>query len=351
MTKVFGGEFFVEQDEMVNEPNFLVKVTCMTYNHANYITDAMDGFVMQQTSFPFVCIIIDDASTDGEPGIIKKYIDEYFDRLDIGLATEDETDEYLRIYARHKENKNCYFCVLLLKYNHYSIKKPKTNNLAGFAITRKYLAICEGDDYWTDPLKLQKQVDFLEQHPEYSMCFHRVGVVGSDAKEFERFTRLAERDYSAKEILENWTIPTASVVYRPFAFEKNPVLGYGDIFMWLQLAEKGKLYCMGFLGGMYRRNENSVTYGFKLNNYVQLLKLYKFFKKRFPQLKETAEMMIDKQVYYIGNAQYQPGVLKYRLLHMLRHPKLLFSTYLTTTLFSYTPLRKLKFWKKNYKNR
>ena len=325
---------------------YLVRVNCMTFNQSSYIEDALNGFCMQETTFPFVCLIMDDASTDGEPEVIKNYLQQHFNLDDEAVVIKDESDDCIRVFAQHVTNKNCYFAVVFLKYNHYSIKKPKLpyyKNLGNV----KYIALCEGDDYWTDPLKLQKQVDFLESHEEYSMCFHRVGILGSDDSKFDKFSNLAERDYSAKEILENWTIPTASVVYRRCAFEKSPVLGYGDIFLWLQLAEKGKLYCMGFLGGMYRRNENSVTYGFKLENNLQLLKLYKFFKKRFPELKETSNKMIDNQIYYIGNTQYQPGVLKYRLLHLLRHPKLFFSGYMTTTLLSYTPLRKLKFRKKD----
>ena len=329
---------------MRNDNSYLLRVHCATFNHHAYINDTLNGFAMQQTTFPFICTIVDDASTDGEQEVIKKYVQDNFDLQDASVAYEKDTDYGHVIFAQHNTNKNCYFAVILLKENHYSQKKSKAPYLTEWLDT-KYIALCEGDDYWTDPLKLQKQVDFMEGHEEYSMCFHRVGVLNIDDKVFDKFSYLAERDYSAKEILENWTIPTASVVYRRYVFEKNPVYGYGDIFLWLQLAEKGKLYCMGFLGGMYRRNENSVTYGFKLNNYVQLLKLYKFFKKRFPQLKGTAEMMIDKQIYYIGNAQYQPGLLKYRLLHMLRHPKLIISGYMTTTILSYTPLRKYKFWK------
>ena len=325
--------------------SFLLRAHCATYNHSAYITDAMNGFCMQQTTFPFVCTIVDDASTDGEQEAIRDYLHKHFDLEDQSVAKKDESNDCYRFFARHKTNKNCYFAVILLKYNHYR-KKGKFPYYKEWADT-KYIALCEGDDYWTDPLKLQKQVGFLEGHEEYSMCFHRVGVMGSDDSKFDKFSNLAERDYSAKEVLENWTIPTVSVVYRRYVFELSPIHGYGDIFLWLQLAEKGKLYCMGFLGGIYRRNENSVTYGFKLENNLQLLKQYKFFKKRFPELKETSNKMIDNQIYYIGNAQYQPGVLKYRLLHMLRHPKLFFSGYMTTTLLSYTPLRKLKFRKKD----
>ena len=164
---------------MDNGIKYLVRVDCMTYNQASYIEDAMNGFCMQQTSFPFLCIIVDDASTDGEPDVIKKYLDDNFDSQDISLSTPDETDEYIRIYARHKENKNCYFCVLLLKYNHYSIKKTKMANLSEL-LAIKYIAKCEGDDYWTDPLKLQKQVAFMEEHEDYVLSFHDAKTIDTE---------------------------------------------------------------------------------------------------------------------------------------------------------------------------
>ena len=100
----------------------LVAIRCMTYNHAPYIEDAMRGFCMQQTSFPFVAIIVDDASTDGEPEVILKYLDAHFDMPN---ARRWETADALFVEARHKENQNCWFAVVLLKYNFWQAKKNK----------------------------------------------------------------------------------------------------------------------------------------------------------------------------------------------------------------------------------
>lgn len=149
---------------------YMVRVSCITYNHAAYIEDAMNGFCMQETRFPFVCTIIDDASTDGEQEVIKNYIQAHFDTEGEGVARNEETSDYYLSFAQHKTNKNCFFAVLFLKYNHYSIKKPKTAYLSEWTGT-KYVALCEGDDYWIDPLKLQKQVTFMETHPNHSLCF------------------------------------------------------------------------------------------------------------------------------------------------------------------------------------
>ena len=107
----------------------MVLVRCYTFNHAAYIEDAMNGFCMQKTTFPFICAIVDDASTDGEQEIIKKYLRQHFDLDDKTFVRNEETDDYIMTVARHKTNKNCTFAVFFLKYNHYSIKKARLTYL------------------------------------------------------------------------------------------------------------------------------------------------------------------------------------------------------------------------------
>ena len=143
---------------------------CFTYNHAPYIVDAMNGFTMQETNFPFVCTIVDDASTDGGQEVIRNYFEENFDLHDKSIVRNEETDDYVLCFARHKTNLNCYFAVLFLKYNHYSIKKSKLPYISEWNAIVKYIAICEGDDYWINSKKLQLQVDVLEKHNNYSIC-------------------------------------------------------------------------------------------------------------------------------------------------------------------------------------
>lgn len=161
----------------MNYPDFLVYIDCITYNHASYIEDAMNGFCMQETTFPFVAAIIDDASTDGEQNVIKRYLEENFDFSEKAVARKWETDDAYFIYAQHKTNKNCYFAVVLLKYNFYQLKKDKKPLISEWTDNTKYVAFCEGDDYWTKKEKLQTQVDFLEQNPNFSMCFHTVDYI------------------------------------------------------------------------------------------------------------------------------------------------------------------------------
>ena len=125
----------------MDSPKPLVSICCITYNHKNYIRDCLEGFLMQKTNFPFEVLIHDDASTDGTIDILKEYQAKYPD-----------------IIKPYFEIENC-----------YSQGKPFTVPNYSRAVG-KYLAFCEGDDFWTDKNKLQMQYDFMEAHTDYSMC-------------------------------------------------------------------------------------------------------------------------------------------------------------------------------------
>ena len=115
----------------MNSFNFKLIVRCFTFNQVNYIREAMDGFTMQQTSFPYLCVIVDDASTDNEPEIISDYLKKNFNLYDNQTTRREETDDYIMTFAQHCKNPNCFFAVYLMKYNHYSIHKSKKQYFAG----------------------------------------------------------------------------------------------------------------------------------------------------------------------------------------------------------------------------
>jgi len=161
--------------------HFKVSVWCNTYNQASYIKDTMDGFCMQQTSFPFVCLIMDDASTDGEPEVIKQYLNDHFD-----TEWTKETDDYHLTLARHQENTHCYFAVYLLKYNHYSIKKLRLKYYREVTDEIDYVALCEGDDYWTDAHKLQKQADALDANPQATLVYTNFQAIDGEGNPISR---------------------------------------------------------------------------------------------------------------------------------------------------------------------
>ena len=178
---------------MIDDNKYLVCVRCMTYNQVQYIEDTLNGFCMQRTQFPFVCVIVDDASTDGEQKVIKKYLQDNFDITDNKSLKYEDTDDYIMTFVQHKTNKYCNFAVFYLKYNHWG-KKAKFPYYEKLFNKSKYIAICEGDDYWVDPLKLQRQVDFMEEHADYALCYTKsrrryknkiFGTWGDEAFTFE----------------------------------------------------------------------------------------------------------------------------------------------------------------------
>ena len=161
--------------------NYKVCVLCATFNHAPYITDTMDGFCRQQTDFPFLCVIVDDNSKDGEQEVIMQYLSNHFTAESI-----KETDDYHLTVARHQENRNCYFAVYLLKYNHYSIKKPRLKYYREVTDEIDYVALCEGDDYWTDAHKLQKQADALDANPQATLVYTNFQAIDGEGNPISR---------------------------------------------------------------------------------------------------------------------------------------------------------------------
>jgi glycosyltransferase involved in cell wall biosynthesis len=216
-----------------NDTSPLVSISCSTYNHENFIRDAIGGFLMQKTTFPVEILIHDDASTDHTADIVKEY-----------------EAKYPQLFHCFYQPENTY-----TKQNKGELRKPFRSARRG-----KYIAICEGDDYWTDPLKLQKQVDFLEANPEHSMCFHNAQILDNEKilKGERIFENLRDKDYDGKEILTNWIVPTASVIYRNEystairKLPKHPDYMYGDIILFLSLAEFGKIRCINQKMSVYR---------------------------------------------------------------------------------------------------
>lgn len=251
---------------------------CFTYNHAPYIVDAMNGFTMQQTDFPFVCTIVDDASTDGEQEVIRHYLEEHFDLSDTATVRNEETDDYVLTFAQHKTNRNCYFAVLYLKYNHYSIKKPKKPYCAEWNKQAKYIALCEGDDYWIDPNKLQMQCEFMDNDTSCvlshtSFEYLEDGVVSKmNAKERAQtnIIFLQKQKDLRPFILDgnSYLVQTVTVMFRTEAYESAVIdlkefqgkFYMGDTQMWVALLSLGSIHFFNEVTSIYRLHANSATH-------------------------------------------------------------------------------------------
>ena len=246
------------------EKEWKVLVSCITFNHAPYIEDAMNGFCMQQTNFPFVCVILDDASTDGEQDVLNSFLQTNFDMEDDISARIEETDDYLVKFARHRTNRNCYFAVFFLKYNHFR-KKDNSAYYKELVDNSKYIAICEGDDYWIDRYKLGRQIEFLESNPDYVMCFHNAIVRSQNHSRPDYIMRNFESgDFDTTLLFKKWQLPTASLVYRRNVYNSpiyiNRPKGYpGDMTMFYILSCIGKVYGISECMSVYRLHPGGIS--------------------------------------------------------------------------------------------
>lgn len=250
------------------ERKYLVCVKCWTYNQQDYIAQALDGIAMQETTYPVISAIIDDASTDETQSVILKYLEDNFDINDSKVAYKKETD-YAKIYfAQHKKNRNSFFAVLFLKQNLYSKKKSYLKNeyIREWKDSSKYICSCEGDDYWTDSNRLQKMTDFLESHPDYVLVNHRIKrffQVTGELKDnkaqdvyFGKQSGVSFGRYYNRFVL--WTTQTLATVYRREVLEKSladyPYSKTDGIISYLPL-KYGKGYCFNDYMATYRINE------------------------------------------------------------------------------------------------
>lgn len=174
------------------DDEIMVSICCITYNHEKYIRQALDSFLMQKTNFKYEIIIHDDASTDNTANIIREYEEKYPDIIK-------------PIYEEE---------------NQYSKGKKRIMNFTFEKAIGKYIALCEGDDYWIDENKLQMQVDYFETHTNCTFCFHDAHILNIQNNKTERWKWYNKKfwkkdgDYNAGELDLIDFIPTASYMFK-----------------------------------------------------------------------------------------------------------------------------------------
>ena len=278
----------------------LVSIHCITYNHEKYIADAIDSFLEQQTNFNYEILIHDDASTDRTADIIREYEKKYPNLIKPIYQVE----------------------------NQYS-KGGASVEIINFERAKgKYIAVCEGDDYWTDSKKLQKQVDYLEKNPECSLVFHAADVVNENKKPTGIIARIAEEsrivnmDEIALKAEPNF-IPTASRVFRKAFIDKLPSwyinASIGDFPTALLVGNYGYFYYINEIMSAYRtgvsgswtsrmfNGKDDIQNSIKVNQEcIQILSDFNDFSKyQFKQevnnaMKERkARILLAKISYYL----------------------------------------------------
>ncbi len=221
----------------MNRP--LVIIQCLVYNHEPYLRQCLDGFVMQKANFHFYAVVHDDCSTDNSVAIIREYTEKYPDIIHPIYETE----------------------------NQYTIGGfGRLNVIMNEACKdATYIAMCEGDDYWTDPLKLQKQVDFLEKNEEYAICgtnaIYDSQDIAINGKLLHNYTK---RDFDEDDFRLRNQLIACTVMYRNYGKIQNFVsLPFGDWYLYVSILNKShkKAFELDYPSANYRIHDGGVFSG------------------------------------------------------------------------------------------
>lgn len=264
----------------------MVSVICLCYNHENYIKDALDGFVKQKTTFPFEVLVHDDASTDKSAEIIREYEEKYPDIIKPIYQTENQHSQGVKI-ARE----------FIL---------PRVRG--------KYIAFCEGDDFWTDENKLQKQVDFLEANPDYTVCTHNTILYDLKTNMQRLWSQTGTREIPIEDaILGRPTYHTSSILVNTAFYLTRPewtlsIPGVGDHPNVLYYSLSGKVMFFGDVMSFYRCGvPGSWT-----------ARVSKNYKRRIPYNQRVIQMFheVDKYYEYQHHKTIRKILLKYRYIQL-----------------------------------
>jgi len=241
--------------------NPLVSILMITYNHERFVVRAIESVLMQQVNFPYEIVIGEDCSTDRTRDIVIDYQKKYGDRIKL----------------------------ILQKRN---IGGNKNFSQTYHACTGKYIAILEGDDYWTDPLKLQKQVDVLDKHPEYAGCAHQTWVVYEDHdKDPHVFQQGVPEVIERKDMLAGRIFHTASVLFRAYICKKHLLptnITAGDRALFFLIVYYGKIYFLEDVMACYRKSSTGISSWVTATLLEKDLEIVKWIVKidpRFPKYK------------------------------------------------------------------
>lgn len=273
----------------------LVDVAIITYNHEAFIRQALDGVLAQQTSFPVRMVIGEDCSTDGTRAILQEYQQRYPDRIQ-----------------------------LLLPAHNIGVMANLVNVIN--ACQAPYVALLEGDDCWTDVHKLQQQVDFLEGHQDFSLCFHDAELFWDGHEQpayplsqLKKQLQNGEAEFTHADIVrDGWFIPTASIVFRRSAAKNLPdwLLNVfsGDYSLHLLISAAGKVKYLPAVMSGYRQHPGGISQQ-KYNPGLLTRKIYEnesyrrhFDRQHAPQFtRNISNLYLEQADYQRKNGAYAAG--------------------------------------------
>lgn len=221
--------------------NVVVTIRCLVYNHEQYLRKCLDGFIMQKTNFPFEAVVHDDASTDGSAAIIKEYAERYPSIIKPIFEIENQ-------YSKHDG----------------SLRRIMNEHTRG-----KYVAMCEGDDYWIDPLKLQKQVDFLENHPDYGMCYTNFNLYKQKERKmvysvYDSLSSFYPKKFSLEDFIysQGFTCPASWLYRRELSDSYKPEIRTldGTFLLFAHFLYVTKVHYIDDVTTVYRYHDKGVSH-------------------------------------------------------------------------------------------
>lgn len=249
---------------MANE--IMVSIECTSYNHEDFIAEALDSMLMQKTNFAYEILIHDDASTDRTAEIIRSYEQRYPNIIKSICQTENQYSKGVLVELFNLERAS-----------------------------GKYIAVCEGDDYWTDPEKLQRQVDYMEAHPECSMCVHAAERVSAVTKKIVSSIRPSQKDriFSVEEVIEGGgeLFATNSILYSRKKIPEMP-----EYYLNATIGDYPLVICGALNGTVYYMDRNMSAYRVEVKGSWTDVQVSDVEKKQ-KHLQEVADMLDEINAY------------------------------------------------------
>lgn len=269
----------------------LIVVRCLTYNQESTIRQCLEGIVSQDTEYPFVAVVHDDASTDKTADIVREYAAKYPDKIRPILETENQ-------------------------YSKGTLKEIM-ERACGEYTAAKYYAICEGDDYWTDRHKLQKQVEFLEKHPEYAMCCCNASILTSSG-ELDWTISEVDTDLPIENLIKKGGlyIATAGIVYR-----KSVKDNYPECCVKCKVGDHPLQIMCGLKGKVRYFSDKMVVYRYAMNNSWSATRKNEDIKKLTTSWNSTLVMLKGLNEYsdYKYDKFFNEGALLITLSNIGNH--------------------------------
>ena len=244
----------------------VVSVVMVTYGHEQFIKQSIEGVLMQDCDFDIELILANDCSPDLTDEVVR------------GVLENHPKSNWIK-YTKHPKN----------------IGMISNFMWAAGQATAKYIALCDGDDYWTDPLKLQKQVDFLEANKTIALAAHNVQIVGKEFNEIidrPYHNQISTGIYNTEDIIKGFKLPTNSILFRNhlYDFKNTPKwsskIRSGDKYLYLMLSTFGDIYYDNTIMGAYRKHEGGIVGSYDSWSYQKHILIHKnqiFFWRNFKE--------------------------------------------------------------------